>query len=141
MARSILRPKQRKEPELNITSLVDVVLLLLIFFMLSTTFNRPTKLKIQLPEASVKASNDRLKFIHINIDRNGRYTVDNKLVTTSVPQALKQAMQQTIKGRKEITVQINADAQAPHQAVITVMDVARHLGLLQIAFGAIQTLE
>jgi biopolymer transport protein ExbD len=141
MSRSVLRPKRREDPELNITSLVDVVFLLLVFFMLSTTFNRPTELQIELPEASAKASDQPLQLIHINIDRDGRYLVEQQKIGGTDVEPLEQTLQQAVKGRQDITVQINADAHTPHQAVITAMDAARRVGLLRIAFGAVQALD
>lgn len=128
-----LRPRRRDAPELNMTSLIDVVLLLLVFFMLSTTFNRFAELRIDLPHASAEADDQASHLIDLTIDREGRYYVDRQKVTNASVEVLQSALRQAIKGRKAVVVQISADGQTPHQAVVTAMDAARQAGLLHIA--------
>lgn len=142
MSRSNLRPSHRDNPDINITSLVDVVLLLLLFFILSTTFNRPTELHIELPEASAGADSKQAAptVINVKIDQYGHCFVNDKTVKAVTVEILEPLLVAASAGRKDLMVQIEADARTPHQAVITVMDAARRAGLLQIAFPAIQEL-
>lgn len=142
MSRSSFRTQRRDSPDINVTSLVDVVLLLLLFFILSTTFNRPTELHIELPEASAGGDNTQAAptAINVKIDQYGHCFINDKAVLTATVETLQPLLLQTSAGRTDVTVQIEADARTPHQAVIMVMDAARRAGLLQIAFAAIQEL-
>lgn len=142
MSGSAFRPRRRDTPEINVASLVDVVLLLLLFFMLSTTFNRPTELQIELPEASATATNDQSSSTSINvkIDQYGHCFIGQQAIKTPSVEILEPLLKQASAGRPNTAVQIEADARTPHQAVITVMDAARRAGLLQIVFPAIQEL-
>jgi len=130
-----LRPRRRETPDLNMTSLIDVVLLLLVFFMLSTTFNRSAELHIELPHAGAESRDPGPTPIDLTIDREGRYYVDRQEVLGSSAEVLQVALRQALKGRSEVTVQISADARTHHQAVITAMDAAGQAGLLHIAFA------
>ncbi len=127
--------ERRDEVELNITPLIDVVFLLLIFFMVSTTFQRETELSVQLPEATAPESAVEETIIEIVINRrgeyflNGRELVNNKLVT------LRAALARLTSGRKDTPLVIRADANTPHQAVVTAMDAARQLGLLRLSIA------
>jgi biopolymer transport protein ExbD len=117
------------------TSLIDVVLLLLVFFMLSTTFSRFAELRVDLPHASAKAADEPSQRIELTIDRDGHYFVDQQPVPEDTPVALRQALYQALQGRDALPVQISADGRTPHQAVITAMDAARQVGLLHLAFA------
>jgi biopolymer transport protein ExbD len=130
-----LRPRRRDSPELNVTSLIDVVLLLLIFFMLSTTFNRYAEMQVELPHASATASDQQAPRIDLTVDRVGNYYVNGRQVVTNDTDVLRQALLQARKGRSEVTVEISADGRTPHQAVITAMDAAGQAGLNHIAFA------
>lgn len=143
MSGSTFRPRRRDTPEINVASLVDVVLLLLLFFMLSTTFNKSTELQIQLPEATSTATNDPAASTSINIklDQYGHCFIGQQSIPNPSVDILEPLLRQASLNRADIPVQIEADARTPHQAVITVMDAARRAGLLQIAFPAIQDLH
>ena len=136
-----LNLRARAEPEVNLTSLIDVVLLLLIFFMVSTTFQRETELSVQLPEAAAPESAVEETIIEIVINRrgeyflNGRELVNNKLIT------LRAALARLSSGRKDTPLVIRADARTPHQAVVTAMDAARQLGLLRLSIATAQSSE
>lgn len=127
---------QKDAPEINLTPLIDVVFLLLIFFMVSTTFEREAELSIELPEATTKAENRKDEKIEIAIDASGRFYVNGRQLINKQPQTLKQALGQAAEGKTELPVVISADAKTPHQSVIMVMDAARQLGLVRLTFAA-----
>ena len=122
--------------EINITSLIDVVLLLLIFFMVSTTFLNPEHINLNLPEASKTAeTREKPHTIDVTVDKDGHYYVDGKALANQQPETLKLAMADAAKEGKDLPVMIHADAKTTHQSVINVLDVARQLGLLHISFA------
>ncbi len=130
-----LRHSKKESPEVNITPLIDVVFLLLIFFMVSTTFERQAELSIELPEASSKAQTPD-ELIEVAIDASGRYFVNGRQLVNRQTQTIRQALKQASEGLKEPSVVISADANTPHQSVVTVMDAARQLGLVRLTFAA-----
>jgi biopolymer transport protein ExbD len=132
-----LRPHRPPPPDINLTPLLDVVFLLLIFFMVSTTFKDEARLRVQLPQAQgedVPATEPER--IQIVIDRSGAFYVDDQAVVDQSPQTLMRALNGALGDRKPLPVLIQADAQTPHQAVMTAMDAAAELGLTRIAFSA-----
>ncbi len=136
-----LRKRKRESPDVIITPLIDVVFLLLIFFMVSTTFQRDSELTIELPEATTEIVERREAPIEIAVDVQGRYYVNGIQLVNTQPKTLKQAMVKASDGRKEPQLLISADANTPVQAVITVMDVARQLGLVNLTFATRLTQE
>lgn len=130
-----LRPHRHRSPELNITPLIDVVFLLLIFFMVSTTFDRFSEIRIELPEANAEQPRREHASINITIDREGRYYVDRRQVVDTNLGTLRQALEKALNGRSAIPLVISADAQAPYQSVITAMDAASRVGLSGITFA------
>ena len=134
-----LRPPKRPSPELNLTPLIDVVFLLLIFFMVSTTFERETQINLQLPEASAQPSPDSPpQYLDITVDREGRFYVNQQETVNRRLDTLRRAIEQAAGSRRDLPVLINADAQTPHQAVMTVLDAASQLGLRHMTFAAQQ---
>ena len=132
-----LRPHRPQEPEINLATLIDVVFLLLIFFMVSTTFNEDARLRLQLPEANAEAvSAEDIELVEIVIDRGGRYYVDGERVVSTGIETLKQALVGAVGPRRDLPVLIKADAATPHQAVMRALDAASQLGLTRIAFAA-----
>jgi biopolymer transport protein ExbD len=121
----------------DITPLIDVVFLLLIFFMVSTTFERETQILIELPEASGDP-NDTLSELAITIDREGVFYVNQQEVVNTEIETLKTAIGKAVGDKRDIPVIIAADAMTPHQAVMTVMDAASQMGLLHMTFTAQQ---
>ena len=130
------RPRRPEPPDLNITPLIDVVFLLLIFFMVSTTFDRETRINVTLPDADAEQAEDDPKALEVTVDAKGGYYVNREEVINTRIETLKRAMGKVARGDKQLPVVINADAKSPHQAVITVMDAAQQLGLLHITFAA-----
>ena len=133
-----LRPRQRQNVTLDLTPLIDVVFLLLIFFMVSTTFDRQTELKVELPEASEQEVEElEQEEIRVQIDRNGHFYVNEKeLVTHDLPTLMRAIRQASEEDNPSIIVE--SDKQAPFQAAITVMDAVGQLGLTHLSFAADQ---
>jgi len=127
--------RRPEEPEVNLTSLIDVVFLLLIFFMVSTTFNRESELSIDLPQADGKPLQSERKVIDIAIDAQGRYYVDQKELLNTQLETVKRALEQAAEGSTEPQLILSADRMTPHQAVITAMDAARQLGFVHLTFA------
>jgi biopolymer transport protein ExbD len=128
------RPRREEEVDVNLTPLIDVVFLLLIFFMVSTTFIRESEIELTLPEASAEVREDPIDVIEVAIDANGRFFVNgNALINTQLA-TIKQALIDVRPADAEPVVIISADAGATHQTVITVMDAARQVGLTRITF-------
>jgi biopolymer transport protein ExbD len=141
-----LRPKRQESPELNLTPLIDVVFLLLIFFMVSTTFDKDSRIKVELPEAATQDEKvEEEKVLDITIDANGRYYIgvdgDQKEVVNTEIAILKRAIEKAAGMRRDLPVIITADAKATHQSVIKVMDAASQLGFVHMTFAAKQPAE
>jgi biopolymer transport protein ExbD len=132
---------RREEPDVNLTPLIDVVFLLLIFFMVSTTFNRETEIAIELPEASGEILQDERKVVEISIDSEGRFFVNQQEVINTRLETLKQAIARAAGDEAKPQVILSADRRTPHQAVITAMDAARQLGFVHLTFATSQPSE
>lgn len=128
------RRRGRHEATVELTPLIDVVFLLLIFFMVSTTFIRETQLQIELPEASGELQEVETGTIEISVNRAGDYSVNDRLLVNSQRATLIRALEQLIEqGRDAQRVIITADARAEHQAVVRAMDAAGTVGLNQVS--------
>ncbi len=131
-----LRP--RTPPEVNLTSLIDVVLLLLIFFMVSTSFVKESKITISLPQADSSAIVEEApERIDIMITETGNYLVNGRELINSRPETLRNAIQKVSDGNNDLPLTISADANATHQKVVTAMDVAGRLGFVQISIATL----
>ena len=128
------RRAQDEDPELNLIPLIDVMLIVLIFLAVSTTYSRYAELKIELPRAQAKPTQNRPNEVVIGVTADGRYALDKKVLAKSDVNALIDALRQAAQGRTDLLVVIHADAQAPHQSVINVMEAARILQLARISF-------
>ena len=120
--------------ELNVTPLIDVVLVLLIFYMVSTTFVSESKMELTLPQASKEVPNEPPEKIDIAIDHQGNVFVNNQALLNTQLNTIRRALSAAHKGSAEPVVIISADAAASYQAVIDVMDAARQAGLYKITF-------
>ena len=128
------RRRRRDEAGVDLTPLIDVVFLLLIFFMVSTTFIRETQLKIDLPEASGELQEIEDDVIEISVDRRGDYAVNQQLLVNNEMNTLLRALRERMAERDPSTrVIITADANAAHQAVVRAMDAAGRVGLSRIS--------
>jgi len=122
-------PRQRQEEvNVNLTPLIDVVFLLLIFFMVSTTFTKETHLEVDLPEANGDKTVSDQQILEIVITDEGHYSVNGKPLVNTQAETLRRALKELSKGDLEQPLIITADARTPHQAVITAMDVSGQLG-------------
>ena len=130
------RTPVRDSPEVNLTALIDVVFLLLIFFMVSTTFEWRTELGIELPEASAQASDHHDAVVDVVIDAGGSVQVEGRTVDPAQAGALRVALAFAARGLDAPRVVVSADALTPHQSVVAVMDAARQAGLYRLTFAA-----
>lgn len=134
-----IRPNRKDDLDVNITPLIDVVFLLLIFFMVSTTFQRESEIEVVLPQATVDAAPTDDFVMQVTIDAEGTYYVNGQRVINTKLETLKKAMQEVAGDRKDPPIILSADAQTPHQAVVTVMDAARQLGFVHLNFATTRT--
>ena len=131
-----LRP--RTQPEVNLTSLIDVVLLLLIFFMVSTSFVKQSQITIRLPEAdSVAIVDEPPEMIDVMITENGTFLINNRELINNLPATIRNALQKVSGGNNALPLTISADANARHQHVVTAMDVAGRLGFTKISIATV----
>ena len=128
-----------EEPEVNLIPLIDVLLVVLIFLAVSTTYSRYSELKIELPIADATQPQVRPNEINVAVTADGRYALDRKLLGTTDVQEFASALQRAARGKDNPLLVINADAQAPHQAVISVMEAARLASVVRISFATQKT--
>ncbi len=129
------RHRRKEDPEINLIPFIDVLLVVLIFLMLSTTYSKFTELKINLPVADAERARDYPKEIIVAVSADGHYMVNRQLVEGRSPELLAAALTTVADGQKDRIVVVSADAMAPHQAVINVLDAARRAGLPQLTFA------
>jgi len=127
--------RTRDDPEINFIPLIDVLLVILIFLMVTTTYQRVAELQITLPEADAEQLKERPREINVGIDQQGRYVINRTVFTFTTAAALADALRQAAGDAKEPVVIINADANATHQSVIRVMEAARVAGYIHITFA------
>ena len=131
-----LRKPRRDEPEINLIPLIDILFFLLLFFMLSSTFDRAAALKIDLPTSSAPpAENTRRDNIDVVIDSAGNYAVDGRQLSNNQGETLIRALRLAIGTRDHPPLIISADGRTPHQAVVTAMDAARQVGLVHLSIA------
>jgi biopolymer transport protein ExbD len=132
-----LRPRHREDPEINLISMIDVLLVLLIFFMVSTTFNQEGRVKVQLPQASeIPVPRGQHDPLVVTVTAEGGYRVNERTLINASSDTLRSALlKEAGSGRGPIT--IRADAHATHQAVVTAMDVAGRLGFAQLNIATV----
>ncbi len=135
-----LRPGHRKDEgiEVNLTPLIDVVFLLLIFFMVSSTFDRHAKLKVQLPQAEAQMQQAQDNPVVLSIDASGKYYIDDRQVINEQLETLKDALRQTVGERTDVTLLLRADGRTPHQSVVRAMDAASQLGLTKLSIATVE---
>jgi biopolymer transport protein ExbD len=128
----------RPEPEVNLTPLIDVVFLLLIFFMVSTSFSRQSQITIRLPEAESTALPEQPpEQVDIMITEQGTYLVNGRELIDNRPETIRNALQRVSAGNTNMPLTISADANARHQNVVTAMDVAGRLGFVRISIATV----
>ena len=124
-----------EEPEVNLIPLIDVLLVILIFLMISTTYSKYTELKITLPTADAEKAQNHPQEIVVAVSSSGEYAVDRQILTERNVSAITQALLGAAKGRPDAMVVISADAQATQQSVVNVMEAARAAGLSRLTFA------
>ena len=132
------RAREREEVGVNLTPLIDVVFLLLIFFMVSTTFRNETDLEIQLPEATQEATPADQQRILIAIDKSGHYFVNDGALPEDNIEAIKAALLMAAADDRSLPIVIRADAATAHQAVVRAMDAAGQLGFRRLAIATVE---
>ena len=133
-----LNLRAKAEPEVNLTSLIDVVLLLLIFFMVSTSFVKDSQISITLPEAEAETIVEVVpEQLEIMITEEGTYLVNGRELVNNRPETIRNALQRVSTGDTSLPLTISADANARHQHVVTAMDVAGRLGFTRISIATL----
>ena len=130
-----LQPGDTDEPDVNLTPLIDVVFLLLIFFMVSTTFEHQSRIQVELPEASAEPITPEAESLEIIVDAQGRYFIGEEQVVNTQLKTLMGAITKVIGERTDMPVIVRADANSPHQSVVTVLDATSQLGLTRISLA------
>jgi len=135
-----LRRRSNDEPEVNLTSLIDVVLLLLVFFMVSTSFVREAEISLRLPEANaeVRPQSDS-EILEIAISQTGSYAVNGRPLVNNERSTLRAAIERLAGADRDLAVFIRADAEARHQAVVTALDVAGQIGFAEINIATVSS--
>ncbi|MBI4005670.1 MAG: biopolymer transporter ExbD [Gammaproteobacteria bacterium] len=129
------RLRRNDDVEINIINLIDVLLMLLIFFVMTTTFQNKSEINITLPEASKEMPITKLDAIKVNVDAQSQIYVNDRALLNSQLPTIKQALYDALGNLSDVPVVISADAETPHQMVIRIMDAARQLGLVRITFA------
>ena len=128
------RGRAREEPEINLIPLIDILIVILIFLFLTTTYSRYSELQINLPEASAERASERPDVLNVSVDSSGKYAINGTATAYGSAQSFAAALKQAAKSTKEPVIAISADAAATHQAVINVMESARIAGYNHISF-------
>ena len=131
---NFLRGHTREEPEINLIPMIDVLLVILIFLMVTTTYSQFSGLQINLPQASGEAASQKSALVNVSIDATEHYAINSQTLQFSGVDSLAADLRRAAGDAKEPVVVINADARTPHQAVVNVMEAARAAGLTNITF-------
>jgi biopolymer transport protein ExbD len=134
MPMNFQRGEHREEPEINLVPMIDVLLVILIFLMITTTYSKFSELQINLPEAAADKQPERPNEIDVGVDTQGNYFINKKPVTAPGVQGLSEELKRASGGRADPVIVINADAKATHQSVIRIMEAARIAGYPHITF-------
>lgn len=129
------RRREPEEPEINLIPFIDVLLVILIFLMLSTTYSKFTELQVTLPVADAEKLRDHPREIIVAIAADGRYAINRKAVEGRSVELLAAELAAAAEGSKDTMIVISADANAAHQTVINVLDAARRAGLPRLTFA------
>lgn len=132
------RARRREEPEIILIPLIDILLMLLIFFIATTSFDKAAELGVELPKAVSKLTEKKPDAIEFSIDVEGRYYINKQQLANSSLDTVKKALIAIMAGDKNKPLIINADAKAMHQSVVTVMDAARQVGLVKLSIATTQ---
>lgn len=133
------RTGEHDEPEINLIPFIDILLVVLIFLMLTTTYSKYTQLQVNLPVADSEAQRSAPKEVIVSVSSDGRYAINQSLLDGSSVESLTRALEEATQDTRDMVIIISADAAATHQSVINVMDAARRAGLVQITFATQQS--
>lgn len=137
-----LQTQRREDPDVNLTSLIDVVLLLLVFFMVSTSFVREAELKVDLPQASERPMmTEPAERLEVTVGMGGELRVNDRELVNNRPETLRAAISSTVGDDRDMAVLLRADARATHQSVVTVMDVLGRMGFTRLSIATVSTPE
>lgn len=128
--------KHTEEPEINLIPFIDILLVIIIFLMITTTYTKMTALKINLPTADAEKAATQPVEIHVEVDAQGQYAIDSQRIQGRDTTALIQALKTASQGRKDPIVIIDADALSTHQTVVNVLEAAQEVGLSRVTFAA-----
>lgn len=128
----------RDEPEINLIAFIDILLVVVIFLVLTTTYSKYTELQVNLPSADAEAPKQNPREIVVAVGADGRYAVNRRVLDGGSVELITAALQESAEAGRDTVVVISADAAAAHQSVINVMDAARRAGLVQITFATQQ---
>ena len=129
------RGKKHEELELNLVPLIDVLLVIIIFLAVSTTFSRFSELKINLPTAEANSPDKKPNVINVSISADGVYSVNDIQLSNKSLDSIITALKNSSKNEKEVPVIINANAKSKHQSIINVMEASKQIGLTHITFS------
>src|SRR5690606_1582729 len=133
-----LSPRKHEEPDVNLTPMIDVVFLLLLFFMVSTSFIHESSLKVNLPQASGEKLTEQPDPVNIVIKANGEFLINDQLLAVVDSNSLSQRLQQIVADTHDPHIIISADADAKYQHIVTAMDTLQHLGYSHLTLAARQ---
>jgi len=128
------RGRVREDPDINLIPLIDILIVILIFLFLTTTYSRFAELQINLPEAAAEKSTDKPAVLNVAVDASGKYAINGLATPFGNTQSFANALKEAAKGAREPVIAISADAAATHQSVINVMESARIAGYTHISF-------
>lgn len=129
------RRQAQEEPEINLIPMIDVLLVVLIFLMVTTTYAKFSELQINLPQANGETSKEKPAQITVSVDAIGNYQINTNTINFSNVSNLAQVLKKEAKGSADTVIIINADAKATHQSVVNVMEAGREAGLTRITFA------
>jgi len=128
------RRAQREEPEMNLVPMIDVLLVIVIFLVVTTTYSRYSELQINLPTAEASAPAERPNQINVGVTANGQYLIDKVALAVTDPATISVELKRAARGNPDPMIIVNADANSTHQSVINVMEAARLVGFSRITF-------
>jgi len=129
------RKSRLEDPEINFIPLIDVLLVIIIFLIVSTTFSKFSELKINLPTADANPVEEKLLPINVTITKDGQYAINEEILLQNSIDSIKKRLIQIAGNAKDLPVIINADAETPHQSVVNIMEASRRAGLTKITFS------
>ena len=129
------RKSRLEDPEINFIPLIDVLLVIIIFLIVSTTFSKFSELKINLPTADANPVEEKLLPINVTVTKDGQYAINEEILSQNSIDSIEKRLIQVAGNAKDLPVIINADAETPHQSVVNIMEASRRAGLTKITFS------